>query len=247
MAGVLPEEVQQRLREAGGEELRQLLRTVGGDLAVADAQQVLRNPHAGDEAIRLLAEQARLLSFYEMRRDLALHPATPQPLALSLLGTLFWRDLVSAGLDVRLRPVVRRAADQRLLERLSGLSEGERVVIARRASPHVLQTLRHDPMPRVVEAMLDNPRLMESDLLPMVAGEAARPQVLAVVLNHRKWGSRYLVRAAALRNPRTPTALALQHLPLLKKPDLRAVAGDSRLAAPLRRRAALLLGDLAGG
>jgi len=45
-----------------------------------------------------------------------------------------------------------------------------------------------------------------------------------------------------VRNPRTPLALALQHLPMLKKPELRAVANDPRLSLALRRKAELLLG-----
>jgi hypothetical protein len=247
MPGDLPEDVQQRLREAGADELRSLLGELAGELDVAAAQLVLRNPHAGEEAIRLLAEQRRLFSFYDLRRDLALHPATPPPLALALVGSLFWRDLVSAGLDVRLRPVVRRAAEQRLLDRLPGLAVGEKVAIGRRASPRVLQVLRHDPTPRVVAAVLDNPRLVESDLLPLLAAEATRPAVLALVVGHRKWGHRHAVRVAAVRNPHTPLALALQQLSQLKKPELRAVASDPRLAAVLRRRAELLLGDFAGG
>jgi hypothetical protein len=238
----LTEEVLQRLRAAGVDELRLLLRSVAADLDVPAAQAVLRNPHAGEEAMRVLADQRRLLSFYEMRRDLALHPATPQPVALSLLSGLYWRDLVAAGLDVRIRPVVRRAADQRLIERLPGIAIGEKVTIARGASSHVIQALRHDPTPRVIAALLDNPRLVEGDLLPLANNENANPPALAVVLAHRKWGYRYPVRAAVLRNPRTPVALALQFLPMLKKPELRAVANDPRLALPLRRKAELLLG-----
>jgi hypothetical protein len=45
-----------------------------------------------------------------------------------------------------------------------------------------------------------------------------------------------------VRNPRTPLALSLQHLPMLKKPELRAVASDPRLAPVLRRKAETLLG-----
>jgi len=238
----LTEEVLQRLRAAGVDELRLLLRSVAADLDVPAAQAVLRNPHAGEEAIRVLADQRRLLSFYEMRRDLALHPATPQPIALALLSGLYWRDLVAAGLDVRIRPVVRRAAEQRLMERLPGLAVGEKATIARSASPHVIQALRHDPTPRVIAALLDNPRLVEGDLLPLATHENANPPVLAVLLTHRKWGFRYPVRAAVVRNPRTPLALALQHLPMLKKPELRAVANDPRLSLALRRKAELLLG-----
>jgi len=238
----LPENLVQRLREAGGDELRALLRDLGEELDVPAAQAVLRNPHAGEEVLRLLATERRLLASYEMRRDLALHPATPQPIALALIGGLYWRDLVAAGLDVRIRPVVRRFAEQRLIERLPALAVGEKVAIARSASPHVLQVLRHDPTPHVIAALLDNPRLVEGDLLPLASAETARAPVLTVILRHRKWGHRYPVRLAVVRNPHAPVALALQHLPLLKKPDLRAVASDPRLALPLRRKAELLVG-----
>jgi hypothetical protein len=172
-----------------------------------------------------------------------MHPATPQVLALTLVSGLFWRDLVAVGLDVRVRPVVRRSAEQRLIERLPGLAVGEKVSIARTASPHVLQVLRYDPTPRVIAALLDNPRLVEGDLLPLASADRTQTPVLEVILGHRKWGHRYPVRVAVVRNPRAPLALAMQHLPLLKKPDLKAVASDPRLAAPLRRRAELLTGS----
>jgi len=240
--GELAEDVLLRLREAGAEELRFLVRTLAAELDVAAAQVVLLNPHAGEEAIRVIADQRRLLAFYEMRRDLALHRATPQPIALALLAGLYWRDLVAAGLDVRIRPVVRRAAEQRLIERLPALAIGEKVTIARSASPHVVQVMRLDPTPRVIAALLDNPRLVEGDLLPLASGERAHPPVLAVLLGHRKWGNCYTVRLAVVRNPRAPLALALQHLPMLKKADQRAVASDSRLPLALRRRAELLAG-----
>lgn len=247
MPSPLPAETLQRLREAGGEELRELVRLHAADLDAPAARAVLRNPHAGEEVVRLVAEQRRLLASYDLRRDLAAHPATPQAVALALLSTLYWRDLVSLGLDVRLRPVVRRAADGRLAERLPSLAVGEKVGIARRGSTRLIHALRGDPTPRVIAALLENPRLVEADLLPVVAGEGSRPQVIETILAHRKWGSRYPIRAAAARNPRTPLALALHLLPMLKKPDLRAVAADATVLLPLRRRAELLLGETASG
>jgi hypothetical protein len=238
----LPDELLQRLRESGESDLRALLRELAAELDVPAAQAVLRNPHAGEEIVRLLANERRLLASYEMRRDLALHAATPQPIALALVGGLYWRDLVAAGLDVRIRPVVRRFADQRLIERLPALSVGERATVARSASPHVLQALRHDPTPRVIAALLDNPRLVEGDLLPLASAETAQAPVLTVILRHRKWGNRYPVRLAVVRNRHAPLALAIEQLPLLKKPDLRAVASDPKLPLPLRRKAELLVG-----
>jgi len=239
----IDEEALQRLRDAGGDELRVLVRSLVENLDARAAQLVLRNPHAGEEVIRILAEQQRLLVFYDFKRELAMHPSTPQALALTLVSGLFWRDLVAVGLNVRVRPVVRRSAERRLIERLPGLAVGEKVSVARTASPHVLQVLRHDPTPRVIAALLDNPRLVEGDLLPLASADTTHTPVLAVILGHPKWGYRYPVRVAVVRNPRAPLALAMQHLPMLKKPDLKAVASDPRLAAPLRRRAELLTGS----
>jgi len=236
------DEVQQRLREAGGEELRALVRDLADTLDVPAAQAALRNPHAGQEVARLIADQRELVSHYDLRRELAMHPATPQPIAIGLVATLFWRDLVAVSIDVRIPPVVRRSADQRLIERLPGLAVGEKVALARQGSPRLLQALRNDPSPRVVGALLDNPRLQEPDLMPLASGENATPPVLEVLLQHRKWGNRYPIKAAVVRNPRTPLHLALRHLALLRKHDLRAVATDERLHTTLRHKAALLCG-----
>ena len=58
-----------------------------------------------------MAEQARLLSFYEVRRDLALASAErPSRWPCASCPGLYWRDLMELGLDTRLRPTLRRAA-----------------------------------------------------------------------------------------------------------------------------------------
>lgn len=232
-----------RLREAGAEELLALLREHGPRLDVQAVRQALRNPHCAAEAIELLAEQARLLSFYEVRRDLALHPRSPEPLALRFVPGLFWRDLVTLGLDTRVRPRVRRAADLQLAARLPGLALGEKIAIARRCGAGILAQLRHDPSPRVIAAVLDNPRLTENALAPVVHAPTTPGPVLALVAADRRWGVRPALQAALARNPATPVAAALRLLPLLRKPELRAVAQDPKTAEPVRLRARLLLGE----
>jgi hypothetical protein len=237
-------DLERRLREAGPEELLALVRERAMELSAAAARQALRNSYVTSEVIEELAAQERLLSFYEVRRDLARCRATPEALALRLVGGLFWADLLAIGQDARLHPRLRRAADQHLLARLAGLAVGERISIARRAAPSILAQLRHDPTPRVIAALLDNPRLTEGILAPLVHGETTSAPVLELIAADRRWGVRYPLRLALARNPATPLGAALRLLPALHKPDLKAVAGDPRLSAPLRRRARLLLGEL---
>jgi len=236
-------ELSGRLREAGSEELLALVREHLARLDPPAVKAILRNPYATAEVVDALASQPRLLSFYEVRRDIAIHPRTPEVLALRLVQGLFWRDLAALGADTRLHPRLRRSADQLLVARLPEMAVGEKVSMARRAGPGLLAHLRHDPSPRVIAAMLDNPRLTEDILAPVAHSATAPGPVLALIAADRRWGVRYGLQVAICRNPRTPIATSLRLLPLLRKSELKAVTSDPRLAEAVRQRARLLLGE----
>jgi hypothetical protein len=246
MSTPLPEpapDLHLRLSEAGSEELLALLRAHAGELAAPAVRHALRNPYCTAEAIAEIAGQQRLLSFYEVRRDLALHPRTPETLAARLVPTLWWRDLMALALDTRLRPALRRTAEVHLNARLTEMAVGEKVTLARRAGPGILSQLRHDPSPQVIAALLDNPRLTEGMLAPVVHKASTSPVILELIANDRRWGVRYPLRLALVRNPATPLKISWRLLEMLRKMDLRPVAADPRIPEPLRRRARVLLGD----
>jgi len=232
--------LRRRLREAAEDELERLLEAHAAELDGPALRHLFRNPFLGATRIERLFELPRIEALYEARREAVRHPSTPRSLALRYLSGLYWADLVRIGLDTRLHPVVRRAADLRLIERLPGLAVGERIAVARSASSAVLAVLRHDPSPGVVTALLDNPRTTEMLLMPLVASERAHPQALAAVARCGRWASRPALRAGLCRNPALPLASALSLLPGLGKRDLLAVEADPRLAAVLRRKAGVL-------
>lgn len=202
----------------------------------------LRNPHASKRVINLVLAERRLLSSHEIQKALAQHPKTPEPRVLNLVPALYWSDLVELGGNVRIRPRVRQAADRRLLERLPRLGVGARVAIARKAGPGAIGRLLFDADSRVIAALLENPRLTETLLAPAIHSDRIRPQTLATIASDRKWSNRYSVRNGIARNPRTPAPKALDLLSSLKKPDLKAIFADRRVAPAVRRKAALLLG-----
>jgi hypothetical protein len=236
-------ELGRRLREAGTEELLTLLRDRAPEIDVAAARQLFRNPYATSEVLTALAAIKPLTSAYEIRRDLALHPQTPQAHALRFLPSLFWGDLMRVGADVRIHPSIRRAADRYLVQRLPRLALGEKVSLARRCGGGLVSQLRNDPNPRVIQALLENPRVTEGLILPLASRETTAPAVLRLLAQDPRWGSRYPLRTALAKNPSTPVATALGLLPSLKKHDLKAVVVDSRLGPAVRNRARLLLGD----
>lgn len=232
----------QRLRDAGPRELHDLLDAYGDVLDAPSALHVLRNPHCDRQAAQLLLESSHLLRVYEVRRDVVLHRNTPEVDAVRHVPSLFWRDLARAASDVRVRPRIRRAAEQTLGQRLPGLALGEKVSLARVASGLLLNQLRWDPNRPVIEALLDNPRLTEGTLVPLVAKESTPGPLLTLIARNRKWGNRYEIKRALCRNPRTPPALALSILPTLKRIDVRAVALKQGVVEAVRRRARELTG-----
>lgn len=229
------------LRDANEAELGRLIEEDLPRFGPAELRQMFRNPYLTGAMIERLLAVPELTAAYAFRLEAARHPRTPQLAALRFLPGLYWPDLVRIGLDTHLHPVVRRSAEQRIAERLPGLAIGEKIAIARSCSQGLIGTLRLDPTPRVIEALLENPRMTEGLLLPLVATEKASARVLAVVATSARWSSRYPVRVALCRNPRTPTDLVLGHLSALKKSDLEGVARDARLTLPVRRRAELLV------
>lgn len=226
----------------GEEALARLLEEDVAALGPGELRRLLGEPLLTEEMIRRLLARQDLLEFQGVRRALVVHRNTPTAEAMRLVPTMFWSDLVAVGRDARARPTIRRAAHQALLERYEGLAVGERMAIARQAGPELLNRVRHDPEPRVVRAMLDNPRLTESLLVPLLASDRTPPTVLSIVCGSEKWISRYQVRKMVCRNRKSPSSLVLGLLPRLKKVDLAAIAADPGVPQAVRKRARLLLG-----
>ena len=230
-----------RLSRANSRELLRLVVDEGDALSAGDARRVLRNPFATAEVIEALLGARRLSASYEVRSAIARHRRTPEAVALRFISGLFWRDLLEISVDVRISPAVRRVAEQYLIRRMSRLTTGEKMTIARRATPEVLAHLRSDPSLRVIKALLENPRLTEPILLPMVASEATLPRVLDLVASNPRWGVRYEVRVALSRNVRSPFGAIFRILPSLRRRDLLAVANRQEHSSIVKQRAREIL------
>lgn len=238
------DEVRQAEREASSGEA-ELLRRVKSGVAEFDPVELRRalvSPFVTERVIRALLADEEAIQLREVRRAVAAHPATPQAEALRVIATLYWSDLVALGRDMRARPPIRRAAHRVLVERYEGLAMGVRVAMARSAGAELLVHMRHDPEPRVIGAMLENPRLTEGLLLPLLASSRTPPKVLALVARTQQWVARYQVRRLLCRNRRTPPEVALSLLARLKKGDLAAIASDPSSRPEVRKRARLLRG-----
>ena len=196
--------------------------------------KLLRRGDLSRESFDEILNDRSARRFHVVRRVLAGHPRTPRREALSLVSTLFWRDLAQLSADVRVHPEVRRAADRDLLRRLPEMALAERVDIARTAGRGLLIALRFDPEPRVVAALLDNRFTTEPDVVQAAANPDAEPAVLETVAGHPRWTLRPSVRSTLLRNRRLPTGAALSLVTPASSGELRQLLDHPGLSRILR-------------
>ena len=114
------------------------------------------------------------------------------------------------------------------------LSLGERKSLARTHDRNLLARVLRDPHPNVIRILLDNPTVVENDVVRLCARRPARAQVLAEVFQHQRWVLRYRVRLTLALNPFTPEEIALQLLPHLTSADLKAVRRSSQISQRVR-------------
>jgi hypothetical protein len=89
----------------------------------------------------------------------------------------------------------------------------------------------------VLLSLLANPRLESTDVLAIVKSTHASSGVLQRVAKDRRWMSNKEVQAAIVRNPKTPTPIAIQLVDNVPTPELRQMAKMGSLRETVRRAA----------
>jgi hypothetical protein len=154
-----------------------------------------------------------------------------------------WRELDQAASAASLPPVERRRAERLLLARLSRLTVGERTALARRASRGIVVALAATSEPRVLLALLANPRLVEADVVGIAASPTTSPDVLSRVADDPRWGARPAVARALAVNPRSPVPTALRAVARLSREERSRLAGDGSVPQIVRVGASRSIDD----
>lgn len=113
-------------------------------------------------------------------------------------------------------------------------SPGERTTAAHQTDRMKLDRLLHDRDLRVVRTLLDNPRIVERDVIRMAALRPTHAALLQYIAAHPRWGQNYRVRKALSFNPASPPALSRQILPTLMVQDLRELSKSQGASPELR-------------
>jgi hypothetical protein len=224
----------------GGAELSILLQDPDPDLI----RGALKNPHLGEEHLlailkrRNLPEQllggihrgALAAGSRRLMIALASHPNTSASVLAALLPQLFLFELITVMQLPGVSQDQKLAAERAILRRLPETELGNKITLARRGSPALLEALLREGEPRLVAAVLDNPRLKESGVLSFLKCPAASADTISAVGRHPRWGICRNLRFAMLRNRKTPVVWFTLFLPTLGRSELRDLSGSKTLS-----------------
>jgi len=118
---------------------------------------------------------------------------------------------------------------------------GMRKSLARKPDFKMIGRVARDQDHRVIEQLLNNPRLTERDVVRIAAVRPIAPKVLEVIYKHPKWMTRYSVKKTIVLNPHSPLSIALRLLAFLNPADLEQVSSSQELHANLVQEACRIL------
>src|SRR5579862_5150362 len=200
------------------------------DLALA----ALKDRNLSSEALEEINKNSAVMKSRKVRLALAAHPRAPRPIVLRLIRELYNFDLMQFSLLPAVAADLKRVAEEMLVGRLTSISLGERISLARRSSGRVSAALLLDRESRVWQTALENPRLVESAIVSALLRPGASAAFVKAVCHHTKWSVRPEIRLALLRNEYTPLARALEFARRLSPAQLRDVLHSSRLPESIK-------------
>ena len=200
------------------------------DLALAQ----LRDPELSPDAIEKLSRDSAAMKSRKVRSAVASHPRTPRRIALRIIRELYTFELMQFALAHAAAADLKRVADELLLSRLSSITLGERISLARRSSTLIAGALLLDKEPQVWQPALENARLTEAAIVKSLQRATATPAFVEAVSHHSKWSVRHEVQVALLRNAHTPLAKAIEFSRRLPPRQLRDILHTSRLPEKIK-------------
>jgi hypothetical protein len=218
------------LGEASRESLESLKAQASDPALTEDAAlHLLQRSDLPGESLEHISRNSTLVKSRKVKLALVSHPMTPRHVSLPIVRHLYTFDLMRVTLTPVTPADIKVAADEALIARLEKITPGEKLSLAKRASGRVASGLLNDPDTRVIEAVLENPRLTEAALVKALAVLEVKAELTGRICEHPKWSLRHEVRVALLRTGKIPLSKALDFARGMAVEQVREILENSRL------------------
>jgi len=222
---------------------------LGGKPGIADA--MAKNASCPAGAIRkaagfitsagiqaLLDNLERLTSSIPLINALASSSAA-NPEQRGLLGELLEGALGESDYEEAVSAVpVDEEKRKTLIQRLAKMNVVQRVQLALIGGREERIALIRDPNKVVQRAVLQSPRLAESEVESFAGMTTLTAEILRIISNNRRWMKNYTITRNLTSNSKTPLDISLRLLPRINPRDLKILSTSKNIPETLRAMAA---------
>lgn len=199
---------------------------------------LLKRRDLTEDILAIVYRMPQVEESHKLKVALVHHRATPDHIVLTLLPHLYLFELFTVCFLPGVAPDRKVAAERAIIRRLPVTPLGNKITLGRRASADVLEALLNEGQPQVTEACLGNPRLKQSSLFRFLNGPGATAETISAVARHPRWKSRHDLKAAILKNPKTPLVWFTALLPGLPLVEVKNIYVSSRISAAQKQHVA---------
>lgn len=179
----------------------------------------LRGPWGGEVVVR-----ATVVAILPDGMALALDGSAEENLARLLVRPATEEEERAGVEDAAVSADETQEKKQNAWDRMRGLSQMEKILLAVKAERSDRALLLQDNDPRVLLSLLRNPRLTVDEVSRLARSSFLTYQIADVIMKAAQWMGNLDVRMGLIQNPKTPPAFSLRILPTLPESEVRAIA-----------------------
>jgi regulator of extracellular matrix RemA (YlzA/DUF370 family) len=124
-----------------------------------------------------------------------------------------------------------------LIKRIMLMNARDRMKLAMKGDREARGILIRDSNKVVAAAVVQNPRILETEVENIAAMRTVSDEVLRLISLNRAWTRSYTVIHQLVRNPRTPIPTVINMLPRIHTKDLQNLALNRNISEAVRRQA----------
>jgi hypothetical protein len=124
-----------------------------------------------------------------------------------------------------------------LTQRVLRLRTNQKIMLAIKGGKEERTLLIRESNRLIQVNVMRNGRITEGEVAYIAQMRTVNEEVLRIISTNREWMKKYTVVRNLVQNPRTPLALAMNHLRRINEYDLKLMSKDRNVAELLRREA----------
>lgn len=128
-------------------------------------------------------------------------------------------------------------ARMNITKRILNMTISEKIKLATLGNMEARTILLRDPNRLIQNAVINSPRITESEVLGLAQSKNTSDEILRTIMNRREWTRQYALRLALVQNPKTPLTIAIRFLGTLRELDVKRLAKNKNVPSGVQVQA----------